>query len=35
VNMKGTITLHRTEVDGATPEQKRWHIRSADIKPRP
>lgn len=34
-NMKGDVTLHRTEVDGATPEQRRWRIRSADIKPRP
>jgi membrane-bound inhibitor of C-type lysozyme len=34
-NMRGTVTLHRTVVDGATPAQKRWHIRSADIKPRP
>jgi hypothetical protein len=34
-NMLGSITLHRTEVDGATPEQKKWHINTADIKPRP
>jgi len=34
-NMRGTITLHRTEVDGATAEQRLWRIRSADIKPRP
>ncbi len=35
-NMLGSITLHRTaDVDGATVEQRRWRIRSADIKPRP
>ena len=34
-NMKGEVTLQRTEVDGATEAQRRWHIRSADIKPRP
>lgn len=34
-NMKGDVTLHRTEVEGATEAQRRWHIRSADIKPRP
>lgn len=34
-NMKGDVTLHRTEADGATEAQRRWHIRSADIKPRP
>jgi len=34
-NMLGSITLHRTEVDGATAEQKKWHIKTADIKPRP
>jgi len=34
-NMLGSITLHRTEVDGATAEQKKWHINTADIKPRP
>lgn len=33
--MIGTATLHRTEVDGATAEQRKWRIRSADIKPRP
>lgn len=32
-NLRGSVTLHRTEVDGATPEQKAWHIRSADLKP--
>ena len=34
-NMRGTITLHRTEVDGATAEQRKWRIRATDIKPRP
>lgn len=34
-NMKGEVVLQRTEVDGATEAQRRWHIRSADIKPRP
>jgi len=32
----GTITLHRTgDIDGATPEQKRWRIRSIELKPAP
>lgn len=34
-NMAGSITLHRTAVDGASVEQKSWRIRTADIKPRP
>lgn len=34
-NMRGAITLHRTEVDGATAEQRKWRIRATDIKPRP
>jgi membrane-bound inhibitor of C-type lysozyme len=34
-NLRGSATLHRTEVDGATPGQKAWHIRSTDLKPRP
>jgi membrane-bound inhibitor of C-type lysozyme len=35
-NMRGSVTLHRAgDVDGATAEQRRWRIRSADIKPRP
>jgi membrane-bound inhibitor of C-type lysozyme len=33
--MIGTMTLHRTEVDGASAEQRKWRIRSTDIKPRP
>lgn len=33
--MLGTVTLHRTEVDGASAVQRSWRIRSADIKPRP
>ena len=28
---EGTYTLRRSNVDGATPEQRRWHIHSADI----
>lgn len=28
---EGTYTLRRVEVDGATPEQHRWHIESARI----
>ena len=31
----GTITLRRTEVDGATRERKRWRIYSAEVKPAP
>jgi membrane-bound inhibitor of C-type lysozyme len=31
----GTIVLRRTEVDGATPEQRKWHIYSIDLKPAP
>ena len=32
----GSVTLHRTaDIDGATAEQKRWHIRSIDLKPAP
>ena len=27
----GTYTLRRAMVDGATPEQRRWHIYSADL----
>ena len=35
-NMRGSVTLHRTgDIDGATAEQRRWRIRSTDIKPRP
>ncbi|AQR74327.1 hypothetical protein BXU08_12300 [Sphingomonas sp. LM7] len=34
--MRGSVTLHRTaDIDGATAEQRRWRIRSTDIKPRP
>jgi len=30
----GSVTLHRTaDIDGATAEQKSWHIRSIDLKP--
>lgn len=36
VYMLGSVTLHRAaDIDGATAAQKSWHIRSADIKPRP
>ena len=32
----GTVTLRRDgEVDGATPEQKKWHIHSIELKPAP
>ncbi len=35
-NMRGDVILHRTaDVDGATAEQKKWHIRETTIKPRP
>lgn len=34
-NLRGSITLHRTEVDGATAEQRKWRIRATDMKPRP
>ncbi|WP_233503333.1 MliC family protein [Sphingomonas psychrotolerans] len=35
-NMRGSVTLHRTaDIDGATADQRRWRIRSTDIKPRP
>ncbi len=30
----GTYTLRRAMVDGATPEQRRWRIYSADIRTR-
>ena len=33
-HFEGTYTLRRAMVDGATPEQRRWHIYSADLKPR-
>jgi membrane-bound inhibitor of C-type lysozyme len=35
VSMTGSVTLHRTVVDGASQEQKSWRIRTADIRPRP
>ena len=28
----GSFTLHRTVVDGATPEQRGWQIRNADLR---
>ena len=32
----GYVTVHRTaDIDGATAEQKSWHIRSIDLKPAP
>lgn len=31
VRFAGTYTLRRSEVDGATPEQRAWHINSAQI----
>lgn len=33
-HFEGTYTLRRAMVDGATPEQRRWHIYSAVLKPR-
>ncbi len=33
-HFEGTYTLRRAMVDGATAEQRRWHIYSADLKPR-
>jgi hypothetical protein len=32
-HFEGTYTLRRAMVDGATPEQRRWHIYSAELKP--
>lgn len=35
-NLRGDVTLHRTaDIDGATPEQKSWHISAVDLKPTP
>jgi hypothetical protein len=34
-NMRGSVTLQRTDVDGASPEQRSWRIRSIDMKPVP
>ena len=35
-NLRGDVTLHRTaDIDGATPEQKTWHISKSDLKPSP
>jgi len=31
----GTLVLRRTVVDGSTPEQRKWHIYSIDLKPAP
>jgi membrane-bound inhibitor of C-type lysozyme len=31
----GTIVLRRTVVDGSTPEERKWHIYSIDLKPAP
>jgi membrane-bound inhibitor of C-type lysozyme len=31
----GTVVLRRTVVDGSTPEQRKWHIYSVDLKPAP
>lgn len=34
-NQRGDITLHRTaNIDGATAEQKTWHISASSVKPR-
>lgn len=36
VNLVGTMTLRRVnDVPGSTAEQRRWHIASSDLKPRP
>lgn len=32
-NLRGSVILHRTDVDGATAEQRKWRIRSVDLKP--
>ncbi|UVO51523.1 MliC family protein [Sphingomonas sp. SUN019] len=33
--MEGPVTLHRTaEIDGASPEQRRWRISSSGVRPR-
>lgn len=34
-DMRGSVTLSRAVVDGATAEQRRWRISGSDIKPRP
>ncbi len=31
----GNVVLRRTVVDGSTPEQRKWHIYSIDLKPAP
>ena len=31
----GTVTLHRTEVDGATADQRRWRIREIKLQAAP
>jgi membrane-bound inhibitor of C-type lysozyme len=33
--MRGSVTLSRAVADGATPEQRAWHISGSDLKPRP
>lgn len=33
--LRGPVTLHRTEVDGATAEQRSWRISDSALKPRP
>ncbi|PSJ38419.1 hypothetical protein [Allosphingosinicella deserti] len=36
VHMNGPVTLRRVnDVDGSTAEQRKWHIASSDLKPRP
>jgi membrane-bound inhibitor of C-type lysozyme len=35
-NLRGDVTLHRTaDIDGATAEQKSWHITTSNLKPSP
>jgi hypothetical protein len=33
-HFEGTYTLRRSMVDGATPEQRTWHIESAELRKR-
>jgi hypothetical protein len=34
-HFQGTLTLRRSVVDGASAEQRRWHIYTADIREQP
>jgi hypothetical protein len=34
--LEGPVTMRRVnDVDGSTAEQRRWHIESSGLKPRP